>query len=134
MKILFDTNVILDALLRRKPYDEAAIKLIDSLEQGKIKGVLCATSLTTIYYILAKTIGHKRTMDSLRDLMAMFEIAPVDQNILARALSLGFADFEDAVIHEAARQANATIIVSRDAKGFAGATIPVYSPTDPIES
>lgn len=48
--------------------------------------------------------------------------------VLSSARDLGFADFEDAVIHEAARAARCTGIVTRDAQGFKRADLPVYSP------
>ena len=50
--------------------------------------------------------------------------------VLTRALDLRFADYEDAVVHEAAIASGATAIVTRDAMGFSRATLPVYMPIE----
>jgi len=60
----------------------------------------------------------------------LFGIASVDEGALSRALDLGFADFEDAVVHEAAVASGATAIVTRDAKGLRRATLLVYTPVE----
>ncbi|MGV8084047.1 MAG: hypothetical protein AB2L09_10510 [Coriobacteriia bacterium] len=54
-----------------------------------------------------------------------------DANVLQRALDTdGFTDYEDAVVHEAAHSAGCSAIVTRDATGFAKATIPVFQPLE----
>ncbi len=57
MKILFDTNVILDLLLLRKPYHNAATYLISEVERGNIEGYVCPTTITTIAYLVTKVKG-----------------------------------------------------------------------------
>lgn len=57
MKILFDTNVVLDVLLNREPYVADAIELFSAVENTTITGLLCATTLTTIEYLCAKQSG-----------------------------------------------------------------------------
>jgi hypothetical protein len=49
---------------------------------------------------------------------------------LRSALDAGFADFEDAVVHEAARQAGAAAIVTRNGKDFVRSELPVFSPAE----
>ncbi len=51
MKILFDTNVVLDVLIDRKPFSLTASLLFSEVEKGRIEGFLCATTITTIYYL-----------------------------------------------------------------------------------
>ena len=60
----------------------------------------------------------------------LFEIAPANHQVLTSALSLPFRDYEDAVIHEAARLADVDGIVTRDGADFQQATLPVYSPEE----
>jgi hypothetical protein len=64
----------------------------------------------------------------MRDLLRLFEVAPVSRTVLDSALALGFYDFEDAVLHEAGRLAGTRAIVTRDPSGFSAATLRVYSP------
>jgi hypothetical protein len=61
-------------------------------------------------------------------LLSICEVATVGEEVLREALLLGFADFEDAVLHEAARRARAQGIVTRDQDGFKRAELPVYTP------
>jgi hypothetical protein len=62
--------------------------------------------------------------------LSLFEVAPVTGAVVASALDLGFADFEDAVVHEAALACRASAIVTRNVKDFAGASLPVLSPVE----
>lgn len=57
MKILFDTNIILDVFLARQPFLENSTKLFAHVEQGKLEGVLGATTITTLYYLISKQLG-----------------------------------------------------------------------------
>jgi predicted nucleic acid-binding protein len=130
MKVLFDTNVVLDVLLARKPHATAAAQLFALVERGEMQGSVCATTITTIHYLAARAVGPKRAEKHLRQLLSLFEVAPVTGAVVASALDLGFADFEDAVVHEAARACGASAIVTRNAKDFARASLPVLSPVE----
>jgi len=57
MKILFDTNVILDVLLDREPFANEAALLMSMVEQAEITGFICATTVTTIHYLATKALG-----------------------------------------------------------------------------
>jgi predicted nucleic acid-binding protein len=128
--VLIDTNVVLDVLLDRSPFAEPASRLMALIERRQVHGLLGATTVTTLHYLVAKAIGAKRAHDTIRKLLMLFEIAPVDQRVLETALTLGFADFEDAVLCAAAQLAQAKGIVSRDLAGFKKAALPVYTPDE----
>lgn len=82
MRILVDTNVVLDVMLDRKPFSLYAAKLLSKVELKKIAGFLGATTITTIYYIARKTLGSGQTGDKIDKLFKLFEIAPIDKLIL----------------------------------------------------
>jgi predicted nucleic acid-binding protein len=128
MNVLFDTNVILDALLDREPWAEPAVDLFDRVEGGRLIGHLGATTLTTIHYIARRNVGTIAANGMMKDLLQLFEVAPVNRAVLEGALALGFDDFEDAVLHEAGRLAGATAVVTRDPSGFSAAALHVYAP------
>ncbi len=130
MKVLFDTDVVLDLLLDRRPHADAAASLLSWVERGRITGLLCATAVTTIHYLASRSVGAKQARLEMDRLLALFEIAPVNRAVLKAALHGAFADFEDAVAHEAARQVDAQAIVTRNLRHFRRAAIPVYSPAD----
>lgn len=128
MIVLFDTNVILDLLLLRQPFAPAATRLVASVEQGRLSGMLAATSVTTIDYLLAKGLGPARARQETAKLLRLFRIAAVSGLVLEAALGMPFEDFEDAVIHEAARLAGAEGIVTRNAADFRHASLRIYAP------
>ena len=130
MKVLFDTNVVLDVLLDREPHVAVAAKLLALVDNGRMEGSICATAVTTIYSIAAKSFGRRRAHEQVCELLTLLEVAPVDRDVLDRALDLDFTDFEDAVLHEAARNAGAVAIVTRDGVDFAKATLPVFDPRE----
>lgn len=130
MKVLFDTNVILDLLLDREPFADDAARCFSRVEQGEIEGFLCATTLTTLHYLISKSIGAKSARESIELLLSLFQVALVDYAVLEGALALGFKDFEDAVLHEAARAAGVDLIVTRNIVDFKRSKIQVRLPAD----
>jgi len=130
VNVLFDTNVILDVLLARGPHLDAASKLFALVDNGRINGSICATTATTVYYIAAKSFGSRRARDQTHGLLGLFEVAPVDKDVLDAALDIAFPDYEDAVLQEAARAAGATVIVTRDRDDFVNSAIPVLDPVE----
>lgn len=127
MKVLFDTNIVLDVLMDRLPYSEAAVELFSKVEDGSIIGYLCGTTITTVFYLAAKTVGATRAQEEIKKLLSLFEVAPVNRYVLEAALVLDFNDFEDAVIHEAACHVGADAIVTRNQRDFKKSKITVYS-------
>ena len=130
MRILFDTNVILDALLTRVPHHTPAVALMDIVARKELDALLSATSITTIYYLAEKAVGASTARRRVSDLLSIFDVAPVTARVLADALALRFNDYEDAVLHEAARHAAATAIVTRNPKDFAAAKLTSYQPAE----
>lgn len=130
MKVLFDTNVVLNVLLAREPYAAIAAQLLSLADRSQIEGVVCATTVTTIHYLAEKAVGRRKAEKHVRELLNIFEVAPVDHQVLTRALDTRFADYEDAVLHEAARAVEVGAIVTRNAKDITEATVPVFSPEE----
>lgn len=128
MKVLFDTNVVLDALLERDPWAGAAVLLFAKVESGELVGHLGATTLTTVYYIASRNRGATAADKMMRDLLKLFEVAPVNRVVLEGALVSGFIDFEDAVLHEAGRSVGADALTTRNPKHFSRSTLRVYAP------
>ena len=102
MRILFDTNIILDVFLARQPFLENAAKLFAKVEQGRIEGILGATTVTTLYYLISKQLGQKQTKQVIETLLNLFKIGAVDHLVLRTSLSLDFQDYEDTVLYQIA--------------------------------
>ena len=130
MRVLFDTNIVLDILLDRAPFADPASYLFSKVERAEITGFLCATTITIIHYLITKALNDKKAVEHIHSLLSLFEIASVNRIVIERALELKFTDFEDAVLLEAARHAGAQYIVTRDISDFAKSSIPVYTPME----
>lgn len=132
MKILFDTNIILDVLLLRKPFFTSATFLLSEVEQGKIEGWLCPTSVTTIGYLITKVKGPKEAKRLIKNLLNIFELTDLNKSIFQTACNHKINDYEDAVLHESARLSNIEGIVTRNVKDFKYASVNVYDPDELI--
>jgi predicted nucleic acid-binding protein len=130
VRVLFDTSVVLDVLENREPHVAAAAALFAAVDTGQVTGLLCATTVTTIHYIARQALGPRKAREQLRKVLAMFSVVPVTHAIAVDALELDFPDYEDAVLHEAAVNAEAAAIVTRNAKDFRRSQIRVYTPVE----
>ncbi len=130
MRILFDTNVVLDVVLKRQPFLAPAARLAGRVERKELEGVLGATTLTTIFYLVEKAMGTNVARETVRDLLALFQIAKVDQQVLESAVASPLEDFEDAVLLEAGRTVGVDVLVTRNADDFREATLLVLSPEE----
>ena len=130
MRVAFDTNIVLDVLLRREPHLASASALFAYAHEGQIDGLLAATSLTTAFYLIERKKGTSGAYDGLDRLLQLFEAAPVDSRVLRSARKLAFNDYEDAVLHESAQRGRADAIVTRNAGDFTKATLTIYEPAE----
>jgi predicted nucleic acid-binding protein len=128
MTALVDTNVVLDVMLGRVSHLADSAAVLSAVERAACGGLLCATTITTIHFIAERQIGSHASRAHLARLLSIFGVAAVNQAVLASAIQLAMADFEDAVLHEAAVQARADCIVTRNIADFKLATLPVYTP------
>lgn len=132
MKLILDTNVVMDVFAERAPHYIEGNNLFVAAENGLFEGLLCATTVTTIHYLSEKMRSKVVALSQVRLLMGLFQIAPVNGPVLSEAVKLAFSDFEDAVICQSAIAAGADGIVTRDPKGFRKSPIPVYTPADAL--
>ena len=126
MKVLFDTNIVLDVLLEREPYLNNAIALLDAVEKQIIQGYLCATTITTIDYLATKALGKAGSKIAVGKLVELFVIAEVNRKTLITALSSNFSDFEDAVLFHAGFDAGVDKVVTRKPKASRDRSTEVY--------
>lgn len=131
MQILFDTNILLDAILIREPFATDATFLIVAVEQEQIIGFVSATTLTDVYYLVRRqTRSAEAAINAINELLTLMEICTVDRTVLEQAVIFNQDDFEDAVQIACAIRLGLDAIVTRDVTGFAGSRIPAMSPED----
>ena len=128
MKILFDTNILLDVFLFRDPFYKNSAFLLGLAEQGKVEGWLCGTTVTTLYYLTSKALSRKTAKEHLNSLLKIFHVANINRTVLEKALESDFKDYEDAVLYQSALQANLNGIITRNKKDFTKSELPCYTP------
>lgn len=130
MRLIVDTNVVLDVLLDRRPFVEPAARLFALIERSKIEAAVCATTLTTVHYLLTQSLSREEGRRTLQGLLELFEIAPVNRPVLEGALQSKIQDFEDAVLEQAGRLVGADAIITRNTKDFRKSSIKALDPVE----
>jgi predicted nucleic acid-binding protein len=130
VKILIDTNIILDLILERQPFVENAVLIFEQIERGNLAGYIAATTITNIFYIIRKIEGREVALAAIHRLLVGLQFCAVDRQTIETALSLGLKDFEDSVQLVCATLDQLDAIVTRDPKDFSSSNLPIYSPTE----
>ena len=131
MKVLVDTNVVLDVLLKRSSFYHDSFKIFQFVDQERIYGCLSSSSITDIFYLLRKDRNNSGEVYQIMDeLTALFSVVPVSETTISGALALRWKDFEDAVQFMAAKENDITYIVTRNKADYETQYIPCVSPTE----
>ncbi len=130
MRVLFDTNIILDLLLDRVPFADDAAALWQANADGRLEGFVSAITPVNLFYIARRLKGRATAFQAVSEVLAALSVCPVDHLVLQTALTLPFADYEDAVQHASAIGNRLDAIVTRNIKDFTGATLLVLSPAE----
>lgn len=127
-RILLDLNIFLDVILDRQPDADVSAALWAAVEQGRGQGLVPAHGVTTIFYILEKARGAEFARQGVERLVGVFSVAPVNEDVVKRALTLSWPDFEDAVCAAAAEASNCDALVTRDPEGYPDPPLLVIDP------
>ena len=132
MKVLIDTNIIMDYLSNRQPFFDMADKIIDLCSNDdRVQSYLAAHTITNIFYLLRKHFSIDKRREVILDLFEAFHIVPIDEEKLFNALqNREFKDFEDCLQVECAKSIKVDYIITRDAKDFANSEILFLTPEE----
>jgi predicted nucleic acid-binding protein len=130
MRVLLDTNVILDFLLDRPPFADAATAVWQANEQSRFEGYISAITPINVFYIARRIKGADVARQMVAGLLAACQVCLIDSLVLQSALALPLRDYEDAVQHASAAVSQMEAIVTRDTRDYTGATLPVLTPQD----
>lgn len=128
MRVLLDTNLILDVWLVREPFWRDSAALLAQIEQGDLKGCICPTTVTTLHYLAKKVLGEDKARGLISQLIELCEVCPLTAQSIHQALSSALPDFEDAVIEAVALENQVQVIATRDKKHFRKSRIEAKEP------
>lgn len=131
MKLLIDTNIILDVLLKREPFCNNGAKILNLSQKGNIYLYVSASAITNIYYIANQTLRNKvETKKLLTKLIKLVLIAYVSEDEIRNALTLQWKDFEDSVQYSVALLQEMDGIVTRNPGDYKEAEIKIWIPEE----
>ena len=130
MKVLIDTNIILDVLCSRREFLEDSVKIFKLCEIKKIDGCISALSIPNIVYIMRRELDAEKTRDILGKLSLIFTIADLRAEDLVRAAEMDFKDYEDALQSACATRIKANYIITRNIKDFANSKVAAIKPSE----
>ncbi|GHV20144.1 DNA-binding protein [Clostridia bacterium] len=114
MTILLDTNVIMDALQERSPFDVAAKEILLRSQRGELTCGFTANTMTDVFYLYSKAQDIETARTALAYLLEKYEVVTVTKEDCIQALKMPIADFEDALVAVCAEKFKADYIVTRD--------------------
>lgn len=131
MKIMCDTNVIIDVLLEREPFAENSCKVLSLCEEHRVDGFISASSVTDIYYLVRK---HTHSTDlaykAVGKLLEIVKVCSVTNNDVLTAFQRKAKDFEDCLMAICAKSIRCDYIITRNKKDFEEFNIPLLTPTE----
>ncbi len=133
MKVLIDTNIILDVLCKRPDFYEDSAKVFKLCEVKRISGVISALSIPNIMYILRKELDSEKTKEILDNLSLIFSIADLKADDLKKAADMQFKDYEDAVQSACAARIKANYIITRNIGDFTMSKVAAIKPIELLE-
>lgn len=134
MKVLIDTNILIDYIMNREPYAEIASEIVMMCSEKKIDGCIAAHSVPNIFFILRKSLSPHDRRNILKSLFTIFSVESIDREKLLSALDNDdFADFEDSLQEECAITFSADYIITRNEKDFEKSRITAVTPEKFIE-
>ena len=134
MKLLIDTNVVLDVLLRREPFFRTAAEVLNLTQRDDVREYVSASAITDIYYIANKQLKDRAAVrDLLERLLKIVSVAAVSEQEIRNALNLTWADFEDSVQYSVALLNEMDGIVTRNPSDYQEANMRIWLPEQALE-
>ncbi len=133
-KVFLDTDIILDLLLERKPFNLPSMLVFEKAEKSLIDLNASAVTFTNLFYILGKSYSYSKVYSMLNEVCISVNILNVDSKIIKHALLSENPDFEDSVQKETAVANGMDVILTRNIKDYKDSIIPVMNADEFLKS
>ena len=134
MKVLIDSNVVLNILLKQPAFYTGSQKIFFIAERERIAGFVSASAITDIYYISRKSLGKAAAREAIKHLLTVFQPAAVTGDDIYQALDLEWGDFEDSVQFVVGEGLSVDYIITRNIRDFSSGNIPAITPEQFIKT
>jgi len=129
MKVAIDLNVLLDVVQKRNNYPSSAA-VLEAVVENRVQGFIPAHLVTTLYYLTARYSSREKANLLIEWILTHFEIGVETKQKFLKAISLGFPDFEDAVVAGVARSHRCGFIITRNIKDFRNSPVQAVTPEE----
>jgi predicted nucleic acid-binding protein len=134
-KVLIDTDVILDFFFDRKPFSDNAAQILSFCELREINGFITSVIISNLYYLLRQTSTHEKVIEKLIQLMTITDVVITDKDVILKALSSNFKDFEDALQNYSAElNGQIDLIITRNTKDYKNSSLGVMTPENYLKT
>ena len=129
MRILVDTNVILDWLMSRSPFYSNAERIMEECLFGDVEGYVASHTITDLFYILRKDFSVEDRKRLLLFICSHFQIIIEDKAAMIEVLrDENCKDIEDGLQMMCASLQNLDFIVTRNISDFQNSIVPAILP------
>ena len=125
MKILIDTDILLDVALRREKFFEESAAVLRFAESRPGECAVAWHSLSNINYLL-----RPDARPFIKELLAFVVVPTTGTHAALQALGFPMKDFEDALQSATAVQFGASHIITRNKIHYQNSPVPALSPQE----
>ena len=129
-KCFLDTNILIDHILVRRPFEKEANEILDLSEQNVIMSSLSMLTLATASFYAEKMYEPLLVKELFIQLSSFCEILPATKKNLDWAVHSKFTDLEDGIQNHIAESNGCTTIITRNKKDFKKSKLAVLTPEE----
>ena len=131
MRILIDTNIILDIVQKQEPFFADSYQALRKAIETNVECLISASAATDIFYMLRRAFqSSQKAKERIEQLSQIFAFADVQGADIQTALMRSMPDFEDAVVDAVAERSGASYILTRNIRDFVGSSVPAVTPAE----
>lgn len=132
MRVVLDTNILIDYVLDREPFSDTASLIMELGYLGELELWMGTSQVSDLIYVM--TEGGKASLaewakSAMARLLRFIHIYATDEDDFEAVASSAWTDLEDAFVFQTASKTKADAIITRDAKGFRNSSIRTFTGT-----
>lgn len=127
-KVFVDTDICIDLLSGRQPFNASAEILFSLADVNKLALFVSSLSFSNIDYVLRSQYSSAHSRQIIARFKTLVNVLSVDSHTIDLAIASEFNDFEDAIQYACALENNIPVIVTRNHKDFKKSVVLVVSP------
>ena len=128
MKLLIDTNILLDVMMEREEHYEKSAAIWRGCEAGLFTGFVSVLTAANIMYIMRRQMDPETISDVIQKLELIFRFTELTPADLRKAAEMQWRDFEDAIQSVTARRVRADYIITRNTRDYSDSPIQAITP------